>query len=278
MGFKPLRLSCFLPKGFIVDEREFLPSPPADRPGPKRLRSMALATLGALLLLFEAALVLRWLDPTVLAHVQRALHNRPGHYGALLAIVVINVLLACGAQLELSAPRTHFEHVVNVLALPIFAAFCDTLLLGAFVDPGLPNARIGALVAIALCFANLSLEPYIVGLWWAMRRPYRLRPSAAEGEEPHAPDAVRPRRWVWETPSAPGRPFAPIGQVALLGLTLALAVVQVAVICAVQAPHVSESWFIYGLVVSFISAAIVQMLFFLAYRRAAPMLPRLHRH
>lgn len=270
-----------------MDKRAFPPSAPAGRPGSGRPRSGALVALGALLgtllFLLEAALVLRWLDPAVLAHPQVAPHNRPGRYGALLAIVVVNALLACGAQLELSAPRTRFEHIVNVLALPFFAAFCDTLILGAFADPDLPNARIGALVVIALCFANLSMGLYIWGLWWALRRPFRppsALPPAGEAEQApalNAAGAMRPKRWVWETPPASERPIAPVGQVALLGLTLAFAVAQVVIIGIMQAPQASDSLLLYGLAASFASCAVVIALFLIVSRRAAPMLPHLRR-
>lgn len=262
-----------------MDERSFLPSPPDDRSGSKRLRSLALVAF-ALAFMMEAAFILYWLDPAVLAHMQRAHHDRSGGYGALLPFVVVNVLLACGVALELSAPRTRFEHVVNVLVLPFFAAFCDTLLLEALADPHLPNLRIGALVVIAVCFANLSIGPYIWGLWWAMGHPYRPRSEptpADEAVEPSAAGAVRLGWWVWEVPPAPRRPTAPIGRVALLGPTLAIGVAQVAVIWRMQAPQVSDSWLLFGLVASFVSTAIVTTLFLIASRRAAPMLPRLRR-
>jgi hypothetical protein len=258
----------------------FPSSLPAGRSGSKRLRSLALVIFGALAFLVEAALVLYWLDPAILAHMQRLSHNRLGGYGRLLPIVVVNVLLVCGVALELSAPRTRFEHVVNVLALPIFAAFCDTLLLVVFADPNLPNLRIGELVVIAVCFANLSMGPYVWGLWWAMGHPYRARsgpPPADEVVELSAAGAVRLGWWVWDVPSVARRPIAPIGQVALLGPTLAVGVAQVAVMWTMQAAQVSNSWLLFGLVASFVSMAIVTTLYFIAYRRAAPMLPRLRR-
>jgi hypothetical protein len=278
-GCEPSRRSRLLAEDYTVDERAFVPSPPgADRPGAGRLRSGALIALSTLAFLLEAALVLYWLDPAILAHAQHAAHNRFGRYGALLAIMVVNALLAWGAKVELAAPRSRFEHVVNVLALPLFAAFWDTLVLGAFADPDLPNTHIGVLVVIAFCFATLSIGSYIWGLWWELGHPYPpplAPPPADQAAESSVPDAMRLGRWVRETTSALRRPFAPIWQVVQFGLTLVLTVVQVAVIWMVQAPQVSDSRLFAGVAVNYVSMAIMVTLFFIAYRRAAPSLPHL---
>jgi hypothetical protein len=69
------------------------------------------------------------------------------------------------------------------------------------------------------------------------------------------------------------RPFAPIWQVALLGPTLALTVVQVAVIWTAPAPPVSDTWLGHGFLASFGGGVIMITLALLAMRRAAPMLP-----
>jgi hypothetical protein len=229
------------------------------------------------------------LDPAILAHAQRTAHNRTALQSALIAMLVISALLALGVQSELSAPRARFEHAANVLALPFFAIFCDTILLGAFADPDLPNARIGALSAIAFCFATLSIASYTVGLWWALGHPYRPRPSLPAAPEsevadettltraPGAPRSLRLMRWVWWNPPVTSRPFAPIVQVALLAPTLAIAVAQAPIIWVAQTPQLSDTRLFACLGASIVSAVIVTTLFIVVYQRAAPNLPRFRR-
>jgi hypothetical protein len=276
-----------------VDERDY--SPAAAQSGLVRRRSAALTAPVAVPFLLLGALVLRWLDPTLAAHfvhaerttalifrtrVQRAAAlSLLGRYGALLAIAVLNVLLAYMARVELSAPRTRFEHVVNVLALPLFGIFFTILLLG-FADPDIPNIRFLELLVIAICFASLSLASYIYGLWWAMGHAYRwpaLLPPAGEAWEPITSRAKRPVGGIWLEPLVASRPLAPIWQVALLGPTLAITVVQVAIIWSVSASHMSDSWLGQSLLASFVGGVIMLALLLLAMWRASPVLPRYRR-